>query len=87
MNQKRSCPRAPKRWTTSAELRGIRPKYLATVVVVFCPTPAKSSTPTRAQAEDRLFARPHRALPPARICLARAPSTPTEFGRRPRAVG
>src|SRR4051812_3466808 len=45
MNQKRSCPGVPNRYTTSPSRMVIRPKSIATVVVVFPSTPSVSSTP------------------------------------------
>src|SRR5215831_4712088 len=46
MNQKRSWPGVPKRYRTSREPIEIRPKSIATVVVVLPVTPVRSSTPT-----------------------------------------
>src|ERR1700728_2855386 len=46
MNQKRSWPGVPKRYRASRLPIVIRPKSIATVVVVFSPTPLRSSTPT-----------------------------------------
>src|SRR3954452_10969574 len=45
MNQNRSWPGVPNRYSTSSGLIVIRPKSRATVVVVFDSTPARSSTP------------------------------------------
>jgi hypothetical protein len=50
MNQKRSWPGVPNRYRTTSELTVIRPKSSATVVVVFAPTPVRSST--RAPSSD-----------------------------------
>src|SRR5580693_5024396 len=46
MNQKRSWPGVPKRYRASRLAIVIRPKSIATVVVVLSPTPLRSSTPT-----------------------------------------
>src|SRR5450755_531071 len=46
MNQKRSWPGVPKRYSTSRLVRVIRPKSMATVVVVLPSTPRRSSKPT-----------------------------------------
>src|ERR1700722_411333 len=43
MNQKRSWPGVPNRYSTTSELMVIRPKSSATVVVVFPATPVRSS--------------------------------------------
>src|SRR6202034_2041765 len=45
MNQKRSWPGVPKRYRASRLAMVIRPKSIATVVVVLSPTPLRSSTP------------------------------------------
>src|SRR5215216_3797459 len=45
-NQNRSWPGVPKRYSTSSSLREMRPKSMATVVVVLPSTPNVSSTPT-----------------------------------------
>src|ERR1700733_4677441 len=45
MNQKRSWPGVPKRYRASRLAIVIRPKSIATVVVVLSPTPLRSSTP------------------------------------------
>src|SRR3984885_5590556 len=46
MNQKRSWPGVPNRYSTRSDRKLIRPKSMATVVVVLRSTPAMSSTPT-----------------------------------------
>jgi hypothetical protein len=45
MNQKRSCPGVPNRYRVRSERKLIRPKSMATVVVVLRSTPVVSSTP------------------------------------------
>src|SRR5580692_7945844 len=45
MNEKRSCPGMPNRYSTIRAPRVIRPKSRATVVVVLRPTPLRSSRP------------------------------------------
>src|SRR5215831_11465818 len=52
MNQKRSWPGVPKRYRTSRAPIEIRPKSIATVVVVLPPTPVRSSTPTLTWVRD-----------------------------------
>src|SRR5262249_45541145 len=44
MNQNRCCPGVPNRYRIRSRSRLIRPKSIATVVVVFCGSPARSST-------------------------------------------
>src|SRR5690606_31284050 len=46
MNQNRSCPGVPNRYSSRWSDSVIRPKSIATVVVVLSPTPDTSSTPT-----------------------------------------
>src|SRR5580693_2695987 len=46
MNQKRCWPGVPNRYTTRSSRTVIRPKSIATVVVVFCSTPSSASTRT-----------------------------------------
>ena len=48
MNEKRSCPGRPNKYSTTLEPIVIRPKSSATVVVVLLPTPDRSSRPTLA---------------------------------------
>src|SRR5215469_15050887 len=48
MNQKRSWPGVPNRYSTRCLPKVIRPKSIATVVVVLAPTPLRSSCPTLA---------------------------------------
>src|SRR5271155_3789460 len=52
MNQKRSWPGVPKRYRTSRVPIEIRPKSIATVVVVLPATPVRSSTPTLTWVRD-----------------------------------
>jgi hypothetical protein len=49
MNQKRSWPGVPNRYNTRWAPMVSRPKSIATVVVVFLPTPVRSSVPTLAR--------------------------------------
>src|SRR5262249_55434412 len=49
MNQKRSWPGVPNRYSTRWVPMVSRPKSIATVVVVFVPTPVRSSVPTLAR--------------------------------------
>src|ERR1700738_1623565 len=44
-NQNRSCPGVPNRYSTTSSEMVIRPKSIATVVVVLSSTPARSSVP------------------------------------------
>src|ERR1700733_12220932 len=44
MNQNRCWPGVPNRYTTRSSRTVIRPKSMATVVVVFCSTPSRAST-------------------------------------------
>src|ERR1700729_1083597 len=46
MNQKRSWPGVPNRYSTRSDRKLMRPKSMATVVVVLRSTPASWSTPT-----------------------------------------
>src|SRR2546429_7134153 len=46
MNQNRAWPGVPNRYSTSCDGKLIRPKSMATVVVVLAPTPRESSMPT-----------------------------------------
>src|SRR5579875_1176293 len=48
MNEKRSCPGRPNRYSTTSEPSVIRPKSSATVVVTLPSTPDRSSRPTLA---------------------------------------
>jgi hypothetical protein len=48
MNQKRSCPGVPNRYSTSESSTVIRPKSMATVVVRLPGTAPRSSTPAEA---------------------------------------
>src|SRR5262249_36707540 len=68
MNQKRSWPGVPNRYSTRWVPMVSRPKSIATVVVVLLPTPVRSSGPTlprvRApadRADERGLARPEAA--------------------------
>jgi hypothetical protein len=49
MNQKRSCPGVPNRYSTRSESSVIRPKSMATVVVVLSGSLDRSSMPTLAE--------------------------------------
>src|SRR5215472_12548041 len=52
MNQKRSWPGVPNRYSTRWVPMVSRPKSIATVVVVLLPTPVRSSVPTLARVRD-----------------------------------